>query len=409
MMENNHRKDDQKLPQEYAEELSLLTGEDTEDYILLNLKKVLQHRQKFDIPVIGIAGAEGKSTTKRMLATILEPSGPVLETPIHCATTSGVTTTLLKLNKSIRYALLELGIVNPVQFELAVQVAQPNIAIVTNIGEAHLATEGDRYLLADAKVELIRNLPPEGFAILNMDDDLVSAMEKFSPTPRVIKFGLNPNAHFYASDLNYLGPDGIEFKVNNFYPIHLHVYNSAFIYNALAAIAAARIFGVDFEQIRSQLETFRVPDHRGNLISLNDVHILDYTYDARINSVNRAAESLVQFKPYAERLVMVIGGVSDPGPRISESHLKIGFYLAALPIDVIITVGEQGADILRGIRQINHSYKILKHCERVADLPDMLKPFLTPGTAALITGSRTLQLQKIVDTLPQWFSSSTFA
>ena len=406
-MKEYREQDEFKLPQEYADELSLLAGEDTEDYVLLNLKKVLQHRQKFDIPVIGIAGAEGKSTTKRMLATILEPLGPVLQTPIHCATTTGVTTTLLKLNKSYRFAILELGIVNPVQFELAVQVAQPNIAIVTNIGEAHLATEGDRYLLADAKVELIRNLPPEGFAILNMDDDLVSAMEKFSPTPRVIKFGLNANAHFFASDLRYLGPDGIEFKVNNFYPIHLHVYNSAFIYNALAAIAAARIFGVEFDQIRRQLETFRVPAHRGNLISMNDIHILDYTYDARINSVNRAAESLVQFKPYAERLVMVIGGVSDPGPRISESHLKIGFYLAALPIDVIITVGEHGADILRGIRQINHSHKILKHCERPEDIPAVLKPYLTPGTAALITGSKALQLETVVDSLPQWLNTST--
>ncbi len=399
-MDHSMGKDEQKLHRDYADELSLLASEDTEDYILLNLKKVLQHRQKFDLPVVGIAGAEGKSTTKRMLAKILEPFGPVLQTPIHCTTTTGVTTTLLKLNKNIRYALLELGIVNPVQFEMAVQVAQPNVAIITNIGEAHLATEGDRYLLADAKVELVRNLPPDGFAILNMDDDLVSAMERFSPTPRVIKFGLNPNAHFYASDLKYLGPDGIEFKVNNFYPIQLHVYNSGFIYNALAAIAAARVFGVDFEQIKHQLEQFTVPEHRGNLISLNDVHVLDYTYDARMNSVNRAAESLVQFKPYAEKLVMVIGGVSDPGPRISESHLKIGFYLAALPIDVIIAVGEQGEDILRGIRQINHSHKILKHCPNVTDLPRILKPFLTPGTAVLLTGSRALKLEKIIEQLP---------
>ncbi len=399
-MDHAMNRDEQKLQREYADELSLLANEETEDYILLNLKKVLQHRKKFNLPVIGIAGAEGKSTTKRMLAKILEPQGPVLQTPIHCTTTTGVTTTLLKLDKTIRYALLELGIVNPVQFEMAVQVAQPNVAIITNIGEAHLATEGDRYLLADAKVELVRNLPPDGFAILNMDDDLVSAMERFSPTPRVIKFGLNPNAHFYASDLKYLGPEGIEFKVNNFYPIRLHVYNSGFIYNALAAIAAARVFGVDFDQIKQQLEQFTVPQHRGNLISINDVHILDYTYDARINSVNRAAESLVQFKPYAQKLVMVIGGVSDPGPRISESHLKIGFYLAALPIDVIITVGEHGADILRGIRQINHAHKVLKHCAHVADLPQVLKPFLSPGTAMLITGSRALHLERVMELLP---------
>jgi len=388
---------DRKSPEKlYFDEISLDTHEELSDYILLNLRKILDHRRQFNIPIIGIAGTEGKSTTKRMLATILSRFGNVLETPLDCSTASAVTATLLKLNKSHQYAILELGIINPQQFELAVSVAEPNIGIVTNIGEAHLASQGDKYLIADAKVELVRNLPEDGFAILNMDDDLVSAMDKFSHTRRIIKFGLNTNAHFYASNIRYLGPAGIEFLLNDFYRFHLHVYSSAFIYNALAAISAARVLGIEFSSIREVLEEkFNVLEHRGNLITAQDMFFLDYTYDATTNSISKACESLVQFRPYSNLLVLVIGDIRDPGPRVSETHLKAGYYISALPIDVIITVGEGARFIAEGIRQINHTNKIVKVCREPEEVPSTLQPFLEPRTTVLMTGSRNLRLDRL--------------
>ena len=199
----------------YSDEISLLAEEGSEDYVQLNLRRIQAQRLKFDIPVIGIAGAEGKTTTKRMLSAILSKSNNILETPPNCSSTSGVTETLLKLDKSHKLAILELGIVEPEQFIKAVKVSRPNIAVVTNIGEAHLASMGDKFLIADVKTELVRKLPKDGCAILNIDDDLVSALANFSPTPRVIKFGLNPNAHFYANKIQYLGPEGIVFYVNS--------------------------------------------------------------------------------------------------------------------------------------------------------------------------------------------------
>lgn len=388
----------------YSDELSLITSEDSRDIVELNLKQILKRRQQFNIPVIGIAGADGKTTTKRMISSILSTSYNLLETPLDCNTQDGVTTTLLRMNEEHDIALLELGIVLPEQFERAVQVAKPNIAVITNIGEAHLATMGDKYLIADAKVELVRNLPRDGYAVLNIDDELVSGMARFSPTPNIIKFGLNKNARFNANNIEHLGPDGIRFTVNGYYQFHLPIYSTAMIYNALAAIAVARIFNIDFPTIQETLQTrFELLSHRGNLIRTNDLFILDHTYDATINSVTKACESLAQFKPFSEHLILVIGDIRNPGPKPKETHLKMGYYIAALPIDTVITVGKFAKYIARGIKQLNHTKKRIRTCKDVSALQKQLPDELPPQATVLFIGSRDLHIERV---LPQLIEAS---
>lgn len=398
--------DSKKTENLYSDEISLLSNKELEDYIRLNLRKISVHRRKFEIPVIGIAGAEGKTTTKRMLSAILRGDDNILETPPNCSTTSGVTSTLLKLNESHKYAILELGIVNPKQFELAVEVAEPNIAVITNIGEAHLATLGDKYLIADAKIELIRNLPEDGFAVLNIDDDLVSALGAHSPTPYIIKFGLNQNAHFFASKIEYLGPDGIVFYVNDFYRFHLPIYSTTSIYNALTAISVARVLGVEFEDIQKGLqERFSLIGNRGNLIRKKRLNILDYSYDATVNAVTKACESLSQFKKFSEKLVLVIGDMSNPGPDVENAHLKMGYYIAALPIDIVITVGKDARNIASGIERLNiKNKKTVLSCPDKPALNTLLKEAVGEGDTVLVIGSKALELEESVQFLADQYS-----
>lgn len=392
--------DPKKAEQRYLDEISLLTSKELEDYILLNLKRIREHRRKFDIPVIGIAGSEGKTTTKRMLSAILRPAHQVLETPPNCSTASGVTATLLEMNKTHEYALLELGIVKSKQFELAVQVAEPTIAAITNIGEAHLANLGDKYHIADAKVELIKRLPADGYAVLNIDDDLVSELAAHSASRRVIKFGLNKNAQFFANKIEYLGPEGIRFHVNGFYPFHMPIYGSASIYNALLAISVARLLEIEFDAIREGLEQrFSLLDHSGNLIRRGNINILDYSYDASINSVTKACESLAQFKPFSEKLILVIGDIRNPGPDVAGTHLKMGYYIAAQPIDVVLTIGEDARLIGEGIRRLNHTKKIVESSADAPALLERLAAHLTPDSTVLFIGSRNLHLEDALQAL----------
>lgn len=388
----------------YSEEISLLTPQEHLDYVALNLKKIKEFRRGFNIPLVGIAGADGKSTTKGMLSAILSQRGPVLETPLFCDSASVISSTLLQLKKEHQFGLIELGIVNPQQFKLAVELTEPHIAVITNIGEARLARLGDKYLLADAKVELVRQLKADDYAILNIDDELVSGMGSFASTQRIIKFGFNQAAHFFASDLQYLGPDGIQFTVNNYYQFHLAVYGSTAVSNALAAIAVSRVLGFEFDEINKGLrENFQMIPGRGNLINLGDIYILDHTYNATVNAVSKACDSLVQFKKYSHQLMLVLGSLDEVSPSMKDIHLNIGYYISALPIDIIITVGESAKFIAQGIRKINHNKKVLKHCDVPEAVTEQVQKLLSPHTTILMMGAKSLnlsqQLQQLVSRL----------
>ncbi len=377
----------------YADEISLLTPPEYSDYVNLNLKKIREFRRNFNIPIIGVAGTEGKSTTKRMLSAILSQRGPVLETPLDCDSASVVTSTLLQLEKQYQYGLLELGIINHQQFKLAVDVAEPNIGVITNIGEAHLARMGDKYKIADAKVELVRHLNPQDFAVLNIDDELVSGMESFAKTQRIIKFGFNQAAHFYATDIDFLGPDGVEFTLNNYYKFNLPIYGSTAVSNALAAIATARILNFEFEEIIEGLKkNFKLIPGRGNFTAIGDVQFLDHTYNATVNSVSKACESLVQFKKYSNNLILVLGSLEELGDETKEIHMKIGYYISALPIDVVLTVGNDARYVGDGIRQINHNKKVVQHCEAPQEIPALVPKYIQPNTTLLMIGGRSLKL-----------------
>ncbi|MGH1366043.1 MAG: Mur ligase family protein [Calditrichia bacterium] len=391
-----------RTEQLYLDEISLLAQDEEafEAYVRLNLRKIKKHRRKFNIPVVGISGTEGKTITKRMISAIFGEQRAILETPPDCSTASGVTSTLLRLSAEHELAMLELGIVNPEQFKNVVRIAEPTIGVVTNIGESHLANLGDKYTIADAKEELVRYLPRSGYAVLNIDDDLVTALSRFAPESRVVKFGLNQSAHFYASAIDYLGPDGIAFKVNDFYHFHMPIYSSSAVYNALTAIAVARLMGLPFEQIQQGLqERFSLYSRKGNLLRHKQNYILDYTYDATFNSVTKACESLVQFKPFSRKLTLVIGDMNKPGPHPDEAHLKLGYYVAALPIDSVVTLGENARHIIAGMKRLNKKDAVYEACGNHAEVLAHLKRNETEGTTILFTGKSDLEMQHLVDAL----------
>ncbi|HFE63636.1 MAG TPA: hypothetical protein ENK14_04370 [Caldithrix sp.] len=379
----------------YSEEISLIPGPEYSEYVQLNLRKIQEFRRNFHLPVIGIAGAEGKTTTKRMIASIISQRGKVLETPIDCNSASVVTSTLLKLDQHYRYVLLELGIINRDQFRLAVEISQPNIGLVTNIGEAHLANLGDKYFIADAKVQLIQQLPADGYAVLNIDDDLVSGMDSFSPTRQVIKYGFNNNAHFHASEIKHFGPDGMEFLINRYYKLHLPIYCSTSVSNALAAVSIARILGFDFSEIIDGLQNnFELIPGRGNLIRLKDLYLLDHTYNATVNTVPKAVESLAHFQRYSKKLILVLGDLDWLGSAAEKIHANLGYYVSAKPIDVVITIGHYAKLVGEGIQRINHSQKLVLHCDQPEALPELMVKYLEPHSTILVTGSKSLTLDK---------------
>jgi UDP-N-acetylmuramoyl-tripeptide--D-alanyl-D-alanine ligase len=168
----------------------------------------------------------------------------------------------------------------------------------------------------------------------------------------------------------------------------------------LAAIATARILDFEFEEILQGLKNnFKLMAGRGNFINLDDVYILDHTYNATINSVSKACEALVQFKRFSKNLILVIGSLEDLGTTTKDVHMNIGYYISALPIDTVVTLGNDAALVGEGIRKINHNKKNIEHCEDINTLPDLIRKLIIPHTTILMIGGRSLNLSQHLKTL----------
>lgn len=390
-----------RLNELYGFEISTDISPDVYEYVLLNLSHIRKFRLQFDVPVIGIAGRHGKTVTKRMLSTILASRGEVLETPPFSLTATNVTSTLLKLTDQISYVILEFGIRHANQFKLAVHIAAPTHAIVTNIGESNYAYLGDKMLVSEIKSELIKAVDESGAVVLNFDDDLCSMLEKFARTPNVIKVGLNQNSHFFASDIEYLGPEGIRFMINGIHPVHLKVYSTSEIYNALSAVALARTLDFSLqESIQLLQQDFRLPPGRGNLIEGQKGWILDFSYDASPESIAKSSRALIDFRNHASRLIMIIGEIGDFGEKNDFYYHNTGYFMGALSVDSFYTIGKKAAMIAEGIRKVNQQAQVKTFpgldLEAVSS---SVMDELETKTAILVTGSHQQELHKLTHIL----------
>jgi UDP-N-acetylmuramoyl-tripeptide--D-alanyl-D-alanine ligase len=175
----------------------------------------------------------------------------------------------------------------------------------------------------------------------------------------------------------------------------------------LAAIATARVLGLDFEEILFGLkEHFKLVPGRGDFINLGDIYILDHTYNATINSVSKACESLSQFKKFANKLILVLGSLDELENLSKDIHTNIGYYISALPIDTVVTVGNAAQFIGEGIRQINHNKKTISHCEDKNALPELIFNHLSPHTTVLMMGGKSLKLNQKLQQLVNRIKSS---
>jgi UDP-N-acetylmuramyl pentapeptide synthase len=380
----------------YGQQISTKYDSSTEYLIRLNLEKIRQNRLKYDIPVIGITGSNGKTITKAMLRAILDREGLILETPMNCESSITVTSTIRKLNDSYRYALIEFGIQGEEKLERAVHVTQPTIGIVTNVGEAHLAYLRNRYNVAAEKSELIRHLPNDGFAILNKDDELASEMAKISPTENIIRFGLSRKADFFATDIKSLGKEGTSFKLNHTYDVKMRIFSISDVYNALAAIAAARVIGISFEDIFDRLSRFNLPEGRGRLIEMDGHLLLDDLYDHSITSARKAVQTLLGLKKSVEKTGLILGDLEEYEGEMDEAFRSFGHYLSVFSFDYFFFIGKNAGYFAEGVKTIPQNKEIFVF-ETIKEAEETLLERLSPGSIFLLKGKIGCDVKFFID------------
>lgn len=354
------------------------------------------HRDKFQVPVIGITGSCGKTTTKSMLASVLSRMGSTLSPEKSFNNDVGVPLTLLKLNPNYKYVVAEMGANHPGEIAYLSGIAKQNVAVIINVAPAHLAGFGTEEGVATAKGEIYQRLSGTDVAIINNDDKYANFWLKNLKTNHVITFGIKNPADVMASNIRLDEEGKAMFDVT--YPsgnlkIHLCVLGIHNVVNALATIAAAYAVGANAEAIERGLSkasavSKRLVRYKGQAGSL----IIDDTYNANPLSVSAALEILTHGN--GEK-IFVFGDMAELGSEEKQLHVEVGKNARRLGINKLYACGKLTQLTVDAFGENGFYY------QDQASLISALKPTLHSNSVVLIKGSRSSRMENIVQALIQ--------
>lgn len=351
-------------------------------------------RQQFKIPIIAITGSVGKTTTKELIAAVLGTAGLVLKTEANYNNEIGVPKTLLGLTPNHDYAVVEMGMRGPGEIAELAQIAQPTIGVITNVGTAHIGRLGSREAIANAKCELLAQMPAESLAVLNADNPLLLETAKTVWKGLQITYGLE------AGDLRgqWVEPQTLQVEGTAF-PLPLPGKHNAL--NYLAAFAIARHLDLDLTPLQQGI-SLQLPTGRARKLTLaNDVVILDETYNAGLESMQAALHLLAQTP--GQRRIAVLGPMKELGNYAPELHRQVGNLVQQLNIDqlLILDTGPEGTALATGAT----ATPTKQFAEHQA-LIDYLDQHIQPGDRLLCKASHSVGLDRIVAHLTQSSSPS---
>ena len=354
-------------------------------------------RRKLNLRVIGITGSVGKSTTKEMVAEVLGTRYRTLRSPGNLNNEIGLPLTILRLGSGYERAVLEMGFYVPGEIQFLCDIALPHIGVVTNVGTVHAERAGSQEAIARGKSELVQALPSDGVAILNFDDPWVRRMEEKTKA-RVFFYGLSPEAHLWADQIEGLGLDGIRFRLHyKGETIHSHVpmIGRHSVHTALRAAAVGLNDGLNWQEIfeglaqgHTQLRLVAVRSQTGALI-------LDDTYNASPESMLAALNLLDEMDG---RKIAVLGDMLELGPYERQGHEIVGMR-AAQVAKVLLTLGPRAHMFAEAARRAGMKASQVFEFEQAEPIMDWLNKNLTSNDAVLIKGSHGLRMDRITAAL----------
>jgi len=353
-------------------------------------------RRTADVPVVGLTGSAGKTTTKEMVAATLRSLGSGLSTTGNFNNLVGLPVTLLRWAPQHRWMVLEMGMNAAGEIRALSRIAEPTIRLITNVAPAHLEFFGDLDAVARAKGELFEDARPGDVLVTNADDPR-SALFPRPEGVREVRFGADPSSdvRILRSDARDL--DGSRALITVFgeeVDCDVPLPGRHNVLNAAAALAAAWVAGVPPQDAAEALAETRTAGGRMGIESIAGVQVIDDTYNANPRSVAAALETLVSGQ-WSGRSVAVLGDMLELGDAGPDLHREVGEVAAALGVDLVLALGPLSREIVDGARAAGAA-----RAEWYGEIPpvcDRLSEFLEPGDRLLVKGSRGMRMERVID------------
>ncbi|MCD9026534.1 UDP-N-acetylmuramoyl-tripeptide--D-alanyl-D-alanine ligase [Cohnella silvisoli] len=349
--------------------------------------------------VIGITGSNGKTSTKDMLADCLSQQFITQKTLGNLNNHLGVPLTLLSLEEDTEMAVVEMGMSGLGEIKLLSDMAKPDIAIITNIGEAHLGDLGSTHNIIKAKMEILSGLKQNGTLIYNGDHVLLSgAVESIRGEFNFISFGLEQLNTYYPAIIR-MDQTGsiINVPQHSSIPYSIPLAGKHQILNALAVIAAATKAGMNADKLRDGLANVHLSSMRNEVIEADHFTLINDTYKSNPSSAIAALETLYLW-PADRQKIAVLGDMQDLGEQAVSLHHEIGSYADDAHLDYLFTFGPLSVHTADNARRRMSPDRVFNY----EDKPLMIahiRSVLEPNAVLLVKASRALRLEEVVDSL----------
>ena len=356
------------------------------------------HRRKHNIPVVGITGSVGKTSTKDMIACVLSKQYEILKTQGNFNNEIGLPLTLLQLDKKHEMAVIEMGMSGFGEISRLTEVAQPQIAVITNIGVSHIEKLGSQQGILKAKLEILEGLRPDGLIVLNGDDPLLRGIEG-SLKHKAVYCGMESGLDYVATCYESLGELGSQFSIKldgQTYKVSIPVPGIHNVYNALAAIAVGIDMKIPMNTIIEGIGSYSPGNMRQNIISFKGIKIINDAYNASPQSM-QAAINVLEELCSKTRGIAVLGDMLEMGDMASELHYSVGSFIKDKKIDYLITIGKASKSISEAVAESDDKGIILQHFENNKDALKYIFTIIRQGDYILLKGSRGMKMEEIAN------------
>lgn len=364
-------------------------------------KKALQDfglycRGKKSLPLVGITGSVGKTTTREMIAAALGAGLQVYKTPGNSNSQVGVPITIAEIPEEAQVGVIELGMSEPGEMTRIARIARVDCAVITNIGVTHIQQLGSKENILKEKLHIQDGMNPEGVVILNGDDALLQNV-KPEGGRQVLYYGMGENCDCRGFDLHLEQGASVFTAVcrGERVQVRLKVMGGHMVSNALAALAVASVYGIPLGQAAAGLEEFEGFQGRQQILYLDGVTVIDDSYNASPASMKAGIQVLCSMKD-AKRRIGVLADMKELGINAPEFHREIGAYIADHPIDEVLLLGELAWEIGCGIQAAGSKIPFTC-CRNLEEVKDWLEGGVQEGDCILFKGSNSMGLSEAVN------------
>ena len=371
------------------------------DDVVIALQKIAEYKRSlYNIPVVGITGSVGKTSTKDIISSVMSRKYKVLKTQGNLNNQIGLPLTILGL-KDEDALVVEMGMGELGEISNLTKIAKPDVAVITNVGTSHIGNLGSRENILKAKLEIIEGLKENGTLVINNDNDMLHKWNEEEKLPNVITFGIDEKSKFMAQNIT-LNENSSNYEIEldgKNYNMQINIGGKHFVYNSLCAIVVGTLFDISIDEIKKGIANFELTKSRMEILKKDNITIINDCYNASFDSMKASIEYLKSQNTNGGRKIAILGDMLELGDFSKELHEKVGNVVAENKIDILITVGKEAKYIARKAISSGMEEKNIYIFKKNNEAVEKIKSLMKDNDIILVKASNGMNFKQIVEAI----------